>query len=41
MKERGVIVVLAGAIVLVSTSLSFTGSAATESPSETLWPTKG
>jgi CubicO group peptidase (beta-lactamase class C family) len=41
MKERGVIVVLAGAIVLVSTSLSFTGNAATESPSKTLWPTKG
>jgi hypothetical protein len=41
MKKRGMLVVLAGAIVLASTALLFGGKTVTPPADETLWPTKG
>ena len=41
MKKRGMLVVLAGTIVLASTALLFAGKTATPPADETLWPTKG
>jgi CubicO group peptidase (beta-lactamase class C family) len=40
MKKRGMLVVLAGTIVLASTALLFAGKTATPPAYETLWPTK-
>ena len=41
MKRRGVLVALAGTIVLASTALLFGKKTATQPADETLWPTKG
>ncbi len=40
MKKRGVLVALAGTIVLSSTALLFGGMTATPQANETIWPTK-
>jgi len=41
MKQRAMLVALAGTIVLASTALLFGGKTATPPADKTLWPTKG
>src|SRR5579864_9198614 len=41
MKKRGMLVALAGSIILASSALLLGGKAATPSANDTLWPTKG
>src|SRR5438445_7848999 len=41
MKKRGMLVALAGSIILTSLALLIGGKAATSPANETLWPTKG
>src|SRR5579864_7734033 len=41
MKKRGMLVALAGSIILASSALLLGGKAATPPVDETIWPTKG